>query len=51
MSEKVKKVMHDIELEIERYEEDNGGADDVAGYSEIEELLEEEQLEDEIEIG
>ena len=51
MSEKVKRVMHDIELEIERYEEDNGGAEEVADYSEIEELLEEEQLEDEIEIG
>lgn len=49
MSEKIKKVMQSIELDIERYEEDNGGLSEDRDYTEIEELLDEEDLEEEIE--
>lgn len=47
MSEKIKKVMQSIELDIERYEAINGGAGgEDLDESEIEELLEEEDLEE-----
>lgn len=50
MSEKIKKVMQSIELDIEKYEAINGeAAGEDLDESEIEELLEEEDLEEEIE--
>ncbi|MCI9175839.1 MAG: hypothetical protein HFH49_13025 [Lachnospiraceae bacterium] len=50
MSEKIKKVMQSIELDIEKYEAINGeAAGEDLDESEIEELLEDEDLEEEIE--
>ena len=50
MAKKKKKVMQSIELDIEKYEAINGeAAGEDLDESEIEELLEDEDLEEEIE--